>query len=263
MDIKNIPQINLAKDPPEVSIVHPLMRGQLIKEAREDRKERKGWYASDLGSCPSGVYYDRLNKKREDMDVKTLLTFLYGKQVHDGVENLIDRTGYLIAKEEALRVEDKKLHASGRPDMLLLVGDQHFLYDIKTVHEFKFRWLDKRGTADEHHIQQIHFYYDLLKDKYPNLHMVIMYAPKGNQAGNVREMYVPYSKTISLKNNVFFTALNNAWKKKKPPKPIKTHVLKDNGKWEVNWKARYCGFHHLCMQDDNWLEKAEREAKQK
>lgn len=263
MDINTTPQINLATKPPRINVAEPLMMGQLLKEDRERTRKREGWYASDLGGCPSGIYYDRLDERKEENDLKTLLTFEYGHQVHRGIENLIERSGYLVGKEDDLHVVNKLLGASGRADMLLKVEDYHFLYDIKTIHEFAFRWLDKDGQAKYHHQQQIHFYYDELKKKYDNLHMIVLYAPKGNQAGNIREMYVPYQPKISRENTQFFKTLQKAWETKTPPEPAPNIIFdEDKGQWVVNWVAKYCNYHKLCTGNENWLKEAEAEAKE-
>jgi hypothetical protein len=258
--MENKPEIKINIDAPLIKVVEPLINIHLRKELSEGR-ERTGWHASDLGKCPSGVYYSRLSPEKEIIDDRLMRVFSVGHAFHDWIQSKMKDAGVLLGMEDELKVKDEKRNASGRADMVIKANGQNILYDIKTVHSQKFWYLSHTNfKADEHYVQQIHFYYEGLKDKFKDLIMVLLYVSKDDLA--FQEVYVPYDPKVTEKNNKFLDVLEKAWKEKKAPEPEPT-ILFDEQKeiYMVNWKAKYCDYHHLCTGSDSWLSEAEMEAK--
>lgn len=266
-NLVDIPQINLGKTPPLLRVFEPLIKNQLRDEEKESR-ERTHWHASDLGYCITGAYYDRLSYEQDSgiqkasIDDGSLMTFAIGHIAHDWLEGTADRAKVVIAKEDGLKVFDEILNASGRGDLIIEIGDYRILYDIKTVHPGVFFWNEKRGwTSSEPHQQQLHFYYDRLKDKYNINLMANAYVSKDFKDGlKIQEVLVNYNPDISKKNENFFLRLQASWKDKVPPQPEEDVVFnEDKGVWEVNWKSRYCKYHDLCTGNPNWKKEAEQQ----
>lgn len=249
---------------PKFNLFEPVMDYVLTEDAFKKRKVRDAWYASDLGNCPSGVYYDRLNQgQSSEIEPRTLRIFEMGHIGHGWVQSIATRSGLVRGIEEDLRVQDKSLNARGRADMLLQLDKYHILYDIKTVNSRMFWWNKQKGyVASPNHKQQLHFYYEHLSKLYPNMIMAMLYLSKDDLS--VQEIFVEYDEKIIEENHQYFQVLQDAWKNQTPPTPVSSTSF-DSIKmtWKINWKAKYCRYHHLCTGDPDWEKKALAEVKQK
>jgi len=246
-------------------IFEPLADAHLAEkqEFRKATKIKDCWYASDLGGCPSGSYYSRLSPESSVLDARTLRVFAVGNLFHGFFENLAEEAGILVAKEDELHVVDPIHNARGRADMLVRVGKYHILYDIKTMHSKGFWYLAEGNfQAKHHHKLQLHFYMNLLKDKYPNLMGGMVYVSKDDLS--FQEIPVQYDPALVDEINNELDILNTAWETKVPPPPAPAVVYNEGTKgWEINWQAKYCSYHHVCTGNPDWMLDAKKEVFQK
>lgn len=269
-DLSNTPQINLSKDPPLLRVFEPLVSAQLREEEKESR-ERKHWHASDLGYCIGGAYYDMIAHKdplleKAETNDSTLMTFAIGHIAHDWLEETAEKAKVCVAREDALKVFDKVLNASGRGDLIIEIGEHRILYDIKTVHPGVFYWNEKRGwKSSDAHQQQLHFYFDRLKEKFNLTLMANAYVSKDFKDGlKMQEVLVEYNPDLCKKNERFFLDLEKARKTKTPPEVEEDIIFnEEKGVYELNWKSKYCSYHDLCTGNPNWKKEAEAEIRQK
>lgn len=240
-------------------VFETLADAYLLEKQGGEHKVKDCWYATDLGSCLTGAYYARLSPGKGLADARTQRIFDMGDIIHEYVEKLAADTGILVAKEEELHIVDEKNHARGRPDLLIKVGDHHILYDVKSMHHEGFWWMAKSGfDVKYHHKLQLHFYLRALKEQYPNLQGAILYVSRSDLT--FREVFVPYEESIIEEIDRQFGVLNKAWDEHLAPESAPTVIFNpEMNRWEVNWLAKYCSYHHLCTGNENWLEEAKKE----
>lgn len=228
-----------------------------LQRERENRHERQGWYASDLGRCLRGVYLERLVGPPA-YDERRLRLFAVGNLFHQWLLERVQETGERVLTEE--RVEAPAYHFSGRADLLLLGEEETRLYEIKTMHSRGFWHRQKSGelVLPQHRLQ-VNAYLWLLRERFPNLQGYLCYVSKDDLA--VLTVPVPYREEDVAEVQRQLAVLNTAWAQQVPPPPAEAVVFDAaSGRWAVNWQASYCPFHARCTGDPDWLAKAEREA---
>lgn len=244
--------------------VREIVEKSVIESRKKDREEweQRGWFSSGLGNCLSGRYYERLSDGKEEIDPRKAMLFSVGDAFHEWVYRKVRDSGIRAVFEESL--EDEALHMVGRLDMRLEREPRIWtVYDIKTVHSKSFWWREKNGnSAQPQHILQLTAYLMMLKAKYPKLTFEgrLLYISKDDLV--MQEVDVPYDGKNVAYITQTLTTLNDAWEKKVAP-PHEPDVVSESGKWVVNWKSRYCLYHHLCTGNADWLEKAKEEATRK
>lgn len=226
---------------------------ELINDSvkREDKHQPvMHWRASRLGQCLKGVYLERLGKEPDQgFDERTLRVFKVGKMFEDWVIKKITDGMPKEDWDSQIVCDLPYLDASGHPD--LIFPKEKIIYELKTVHSKKFWYMTKDGSPDEHYSMQLMFY--LLATGYPEGRL--LYVSKDDLA--IAE-YKILADNQELKDKVIneLKILNDAWKTKVAPAP--EPPIKDG---EMNWRAKYCNWHKQCMEDKDWLEKAQKELK--
>lgn len=184
-----------------------------LRNEREERRERHGWYASELGQCPSGVYLQRLDGPPE-YDDRKLRLFSVGNVFHEWLVDKVKRAGCDVLTEE--RVESQEYHFSGRADLLITGEERTMLYEIKTMHSQGFWYRQKSGgLALPHHELQVTAYMWLLQERFPNLEARICYVSKDDLA--VLTVPVEYLEENVEEVKRQLSVLNEAWEKQMPP----------------------------------------------
>lgn len=231
----------------------------LRQERDEERRERRGWYVSDLGQCLKGVYLQRLEGPPA-YDDRRLRLFSVGNIFHHWLVGKIKSTGYEVLAEE--RMESEEHHLSGRADLIINHGERTTLYELKTMHSRGF-WYRQRsgGLALPHHEMQVTAYMWFLKERFPNLQGRIWYVIKDDLA--VLTVPVRYREETVTEIKRQLDVLNRAWESEVAPEPAEDLVYDEQmGRWVVNWQAKYCPTHDRCTGDVDWLPKAERKVRE-
>lgn len=207
-------------------------------QKKEEREMSDYWYASDLGKCLCGVYWRRKLKEPAIKDLHGLRVMHAGKTYEESVVNLLkkDLTGYEIETQGL--VQDEDLRIKGYYDLLITKQEikKSLLYEIKTVHSYKFDWLKKEGI-DPHYRQQLWIYLYMKKISEGRL----LYVDRDNF---LFEEFPVFLEDKDLEQEVMrqLDVLNTAWKNDKPPEPEPLYVNE-----KPNWKARYCDYHWRCL----------------
>jgi CRISPR/Cas system-associated exonuclease Cas4 (RecB family) len=228
------------------------------REAQKEEHQRQGWYATDLGQCPGGIYRQRLEGPPE-YDDRRLRLFSVGNIFHHWLVNKVKEAGYEALTEE--RLESSEYHLSGRADLIVTDGDHSVLYEIKTMHSQGFWYRQKSGgLALPHHELQTTAYMWMLRERYPDLRAFICYVSKDDLSVLTAPVEYKEENVEEVKRQL--AALNAAWEKQEPPEPAAAVVFDANlAKWVVNWQAKYCSAHDQCTGDPEWLPKAEAQVK--
>lgn len=235
----------------------------------ERSRKRMSWYASDIGSCMRGLYYDRLGEL-QPIEVAQFVKNIGHEGKMKELEILIQ---YIIKGTKILdtqiRLYDEKLDVSGRPDVILVEDNQTIVEEIKTVSSRAF-WYNVikddignvvRFNPYPHHVLQLTFYLKQLQETYPNIKGRLKYRSRDD--GTVFNVDIPYEEQKWQEIKEFFTVLNHHWNQKSLPETPRT-IIQDTKtrKWGINFVADYCQYHHYCLDDIDWKKKALKEVYQ-
>jgi hypothetical protein len=151
------------------------------------------------------------------------------------------------------RLEDLERNASGRLDLFIISRSlPPLLYEVKSVNSKSFWWMAKRDwKPNESHVLQINFYLQHLIDKYPDIQARIMYVSRDDLT--IQEIPVEYDADMAERCNKRFELLEKCFIEDKVPPVEPAVVWNDEArKWDINWKAKFCSHHALCMNDVDW-----------
>lgn len=238
----------------------------LYLTAPEQDRKRKSWYASDFQKCPRGLYYDRLGgytKKQLPEFVKNVGHEGKMKELEIIVKHILNGTEILSTQE---RLYDDQLDVSGRPDMVIKENGTVLVEEVKTKSSRAF-WYnvyqDENGMKQfrpyPHEVGQLTYYIEKMNKKYEGIQGRLRYKSRDDGT----EMLVPitFDQYKWQEFFLFFQNLNNCWKEKVLPQPTESILFNpQTNKFELNFQASYCDYHHLCMNDMNWESKAKKEA---
>jgi hypothetical protein len=204
-----------------------------LKNKKREGKERT-WYASSLGSCLRGQYFQRLGVEIPEFSDRELRVFDVGNKFEDWLIELIKKSGKEIQAQD--RLYSKKWDISGRPDLIM----DGKVYEIKSKNSKAFWYMTKEGKPMRQHEQQIWFYLKMLDLPVGN----IVYLSKDDLA--IQEFEVRLDdKELEKEVVKQLVLLNRAWKEQDPsilPLPN-----------ETDWQAKFCRCHltHCTKLNDN------------
>lgn len=205
-----------------------------IREKRNgEKKEQKSWYASSLGGCLRGIYFQRLGVKPDtELTDRELRVFNVGNQMEDWLIKLISSQKKVKA-ETQVRVYSEEWNLSGKVDLVMEYNGIKKIYEIKTKHSRAFWWMLKEGKPMRQHEQQLWIYLELLGIEEGNL----IYLSKDDLA--IQE-YIIRRNDKKLEEEVLdqINLLNKSWKEKDPA--LLPLLAKDS------WQNKYCRFHSHC-----------------
>lgn len=226
---------------------------EAVRPTEERKKER--WWATDLGKCLRGAYYARLgDAEKSELDDRTYRVFKAGQVFEQFVVDTLKSkvSDYEFTQPETIYMKEHDL--SCRPDLIVKHKEtgKQYVYELKTVHSDKFWYMEKNGgKPDEHYLMQA--WCECLVTGIEDGRL--LYVSKDDLC--IAEYQVSLHDVAlgnAVKNEL--NILNHCWKTK--TLPPRAEPIKDG---KINWKAKYCNYHHLCMGNLDWLKVAEEELK--
>lgn len=231
---------------------------EVIKKDNDARehKTKNSWYPSELGQCLSGAYYKRLGTPQIPPDARLLRVFKVGMNDEDLIMNCIERSGVPVTRQ--VRIEIPEHNLTGYADGVIRSPDSKndLALEIKSCHSQKFwRMKKEKKAGDWHHRMQLWCALEALQIAQGSL----IYVSKDDLT--IAEFPVFLEDPV-LSESVLdeLNILNEAWTLGRPPEPAQAVVFNETyGRYEMNWKAKYCNFHTLCTNNPFWLVEAEKE----
>jgi hypothetical protein len=233
-----------------------------------DPYDKDKWYVTDGGKCLGGAYFARKGlKPTNPPDARAFRTMKLGELVEQVIVEQMERGLFpLMEKGEVDDIItqdyllDDKLHVGGRSDILVISKKYlPLLYEVKSIHSKGFWWLAKSNNKPhDHYVAQINWYLKRYREIYPGIQARLLYVSRDDMS--VLEIPVEYNEEIANISEDKFRSLNEAWEKDILP-PVEPPVVfnQDRGKYDVNFKAKWCWYHDKCLNDKDWLKKAEEE----
>lgn len=201
-----------------------------LKDRNKKRKSKaKSFWVSSAGACFRKRYLQRTNVKASNpMAATTLRKFYVGDTFHEIIQNLIRKRASYFEVEK--RVENKDI--SGYIDLLARLNGETTLYEIKSVSDFYFKFLDKmRYGCNINHIAQALTYYMLLKEKPKEVHIIYI----GTSTLKIKECHVPITKeSLKWVKDDWAKCIKYYKDKMLPPKTIDTN------------QCSYCQYRKYC-----------------
>lgn len=201
-----------------------------------------------------------------DKELDVIGKFLRGLELFEGAWEKVCFNGYTDPDIEFIDtqyyIRDEKLDVGLRIDLLIICKPNtkpSIIYEIKSVNSRAFWWMAKSPKGFQpkpDHVKQAHLYLYELRDKYPGIEARVLYVARDDMS--TQECDILYDEAHAQSQVEKFGVLNECWKNKVVP-PVEPAITQEYGKYIVNWKAKYCSHHALCMNDPDWLKKAEAE----
>lgn len=235
----------------------------IVDAAPHEQWDKNRWYATDLGGCMGGAYFKRKGvESTNPPDARSRRIMRMGKMMEDlivqDIQKALGGDPDILLIDTQQRLEDLEHNASGRLDLLIISrSNPPILYEVKSVNSKAFWWMAKRDwQPNESHVLQINFYLKHLLPKYPDMLARIMYVSRDDLT--IQEVPVMYDEEMSKRSDAKFKLLEKCFQEGVIP-PVEPAVVwnEEGRKWGVNWKAKFCSHHALCMNDVEWEAKAE------
>jgi len=202
-------------------LISEVLDNFLAERNVKKKYKAKSFWASSAGTCFRKRYFQRTNQEKSNPFPKTTLRKFYvGDTFHEIIQNLIKEKAKYFDIEK--RVEDKNI--SGYVDLLARFNGETTLYEVKSVSDFYFKYLEKmKWGANFFHICQALTYYWLLKDKPDSMRIVYV----GTSTLKIKEIIVPITKKSLKWIKDDWTKCITYYKDKKlPPKTEDTNQCK-------------------------------------
>lgn len=176
--------------------------------AEDEPRVLKAWHASSIAECPRTHYYKRIGvKPLKTMTGALLLRFQAGHIIEGFIRPHILKQ-YPKLKSN-VRLNDKELDLTGEYDNYDPETKQ--LIEIKSVHPWAFKHLQKEGKPYLHHEYQQHAYKILLKEVE---HITYVYIALD---GQIEVFTTKPSEVIETNVRKRVELLNKAWEAQEPP----------------------------------------------
>jgi len=206
-----------------INVLNKHLREQREKEPRETDYFR----VSGMGQCFRKRLYERTNAESMPLDDRTLRVFMVGNLYHKYLQSVCKDAGVLVESE--LEVKDDIFNIKGHIDAIVKIGDEHVLYDFKTVNSRKFTYIKKEG--DPHYVKQLLTYLWLAPKKYNIKEARLLYISKDDMR-MYEQMYTLDDNYIeSIKKEM--EELNRYLKDE--PEEIDNSPMQD-------WECNYCQY---------------------
>lgn len=199
----------------------------------EDRegKEKKNWYASDLGKCLCAAYLKRKGEEPTNKpDARSLRIFSIGNTFEQWLFKNVQKK-YLDAYQPSESIYIPEWDLSVRPDGI--IPSEKLVLEFKTVHSRKFWHMEKEGGADRHYLMQLYagMYATKIHDG------LLVYASKDDLA--MAEFHLELTnKDIREAIETDIATLKGAWAAQVPPKPSCVGT----------WMEKYCDYGSRCKE---------------
>jgi hypothetical protein len=234
---------------------------EMLAKKGDPRGPKDCWYVTDYGRCPRGAYLERQGTANPNPpDERTMRVFKMGYMVEDFVVEALKNKGIVLSTQES--VVYPEIGVRGRSDVVISDKGDAQLVEVKSMHSAGFHWRLKSGFQPlEHHKAQALMYMGKLREKYTeSLKACICYVSKDDLL--IQQIPVQWDEDEYNEIINHFKELERCWKAQELPELISAVVFDEQKKkWQVNWKAKYCGHHAICTGDDEWELKANAEVK--
>lgn len=125
-----------------------------VKQPKE--KERTAFYVSEADNCPRQTYYAFKNKPRAELEAQTVRILEHGDYSHMRLMSALFGMGIVKAVEISLPPGEL---FRGRADAILVIDNEPYLLEIKTMKDYAFRTLEKPNAAMVKQLQlYLHFF---------------------------------------------------------------------------------------------------------
>lgn len=209
---------------------------------------------------------EKVKKFWNDPELTILQKFEKGLEVFEDGWQQVLFNGYTDPDIEMIEtqhyIRDEKLDIGMRLDLLFRMKPgtkPSLIYEIKSMNSKGFWWMKKKTgkfEGKEEHINQAHLYLDYLVKEIPDIQARLLYVSRDDMM--TEEVIVEYNKAKAKVAKDKLKLLNSCWQTKTVP-PIESSIVYEDGKYKVNWKAKYCSHHALCTGDTKWEQHAENE----
>ncbi len=204
-------------------------------EEMDEPREYLRWHCSSIYKCPLEQWLLRKGQPITNKPTSALrLRWQVGHKMEEAIRPYLEAL-YPDIKSN-LRLTSEKLDMTGEYDNL--VGTE--LYEVKSVHPFAFKHLEKERKP--------HLHYELQQHAY-----VLLLAEQGIEVTKINYIYLSLDGRVmcfttdvqdELLDNVKarLRALNDAWKSQKPPEcicKVKGHALEKAAHQYCNYKDAY------------------------
>jgi CRISPR/Cas system-associated exonuclease Cas4 (RecB family) len=203
--------------------VKDFIEAALVSRQRKPWARKEGVYhPSSIKGCKRSLYYDRLSEPPVPrFPVNTLLLFLLGHSLHDGIQGLIKEHDPTFIYEIQGEVED--MHISGHCDGVFPLQD--WVLEIKTVGDASFKTL---ARPKEDHVWQVHCYmksFDIPRAQ-------ILYVNRNN--GALRPFKIFFSAELWEELGGVYEVVEDHVSREEPPPR------------EINYFCNTCKFNDVC-----------------
>jgi len=133
-------------------------------QARKARRKKRDWFsASNAGYCKRAAVLNRLNAKEDEHTSKQKRVFWIGDLIHQGIIDLIKKSGKLLAAEQFVGSYKTNDDVIGAFDLIMQQdGDKTCLYDLKSKSTGGFwTYVVRAGKPAKHNVYQLITYYML------------------------------------------------------------------------------------------------------
>jgi len=215
-------------------------------------KSKNAFYPSGVSHpCRRSLYFQYFNIPGKKKDVRILRIFDNGHSMHARYAKYAKKAGILVACEMPLR--NKQYRLRGRLDQIILVNNELYIVDLKSMKDSKF--CELYGVPSREYNEQLQLYMWLINDlfeqgsnrkifkQYPNLFPIkkalLVIENKDNQ--KQEEILVQYDENciveIKKKIDEIVTFVNDS---KLPPRDFTPS----------SQECRWCDFNDYCSTKD-------------
>lgn len=233
--------------------------------SKEDRTTHI--HVTDLSQCLSGVYFQKTGAARPDISESKLRRFDAGNIIEERVVAACEEAKVLHSTQGLL--EWPEYNMVGNYDLIIEEDGQLWLIEVKSIHPYGMSHLYKSNKPHEHYVEQCNLYLSKLKEQYPDIKCRLYYEALD---GRTAEFEISYDTEVVAKALEKARILHEALASKTPPEPPETFI-QENGKWQLNWRVKYCiqaGIHQKCdpmnvlhPDPETWVRKLEYQAKKR
>lgn len=233
-----------------------------LKEQEPDRT--KHLHVTDLSACPVGVWLQKTDQAKAELNESVLRRFDAGHAIEERVIEAYKHAKVLVISQ--VPVMWNEYNMVGSADAIIKEGNQHWLIEIKSIHTFAIDHLYKEDKVHAHYEQQVMLYWSKLKEIYPDLKARIYYEALDGRTFEKEIQYDPevVTKALDKAKGLHECIINN----KKPEKS--PEFLLEDDKWKLDWRTKYCidsGIHYKCDENPlssdskSWINKLTYKAK--
>jgi len=195
--------------------------------SKQEKKERKYLYASDIYQCQRKIWYE-YNGKQTKYPYDTLRIFDNGNAVHERISKEMKETGCLQGTEvDTPQLPIVEVH--GRLDLKLRINNEQVIGEIKSIN------LDEVTTPKREHKAQLMYYMHVTR-----IHKgILIYESKRNQKLFIFK--VDYDEEKAQKVIDWFIETDKKMKMKRKPKKLHKEY------YPCKYGSKgYCPFYEEC-----------------